>query len=173
MRPLVRFATLRPIRCRLPLSDGGRLFPSGRQAGTCRTSIYATAFTGSSPPAAVRGVQKRSRHVSDKGPCWVPALRGVREPNGFATGSSRLFENLGAFLDPTDFSKLLAAHPLRAFFRISSNSFSGRSLSCLISRLANVFWKRRENLYAALALHFGYYDFCRICGRYRLRRQWP
>jgi hypothetical protein len=82
----------------------------------------------------------------------------VTKPNGFATGTSSLFENLVALLDPTDFSKLLAAHPLRAFFRISSNLFSGRSLSCLISRLANVFWKRRENLYAVLALHFGYFQ---------------
>jgi len=34
MRPLVRFATLRPIRCRLSLRDCGRLFPSGRQSGS-------------------------------------------------------------------------------------------------------------------------------------------
>jgi len=31
-----------------------------------------------------------------------------------------------------------------------------------LTRLTNAFSKKRENLQAALALHFAYYNFCRI-----------
>jgi hypothetical protein len=54
-------------------------------------SVYTTAFLGSSPPTAARGVQKSCRHLSGEqvfrsatGTC-VPVLRGVREPNAFET----------------------------------------------------------------------------------------
>jgi hypothetical protein len=46
MRPLVRSATLRPIRCRLSLSDCGRLFPSGRRSIPHRLAASEWARNG-------------------------------------------------------------------------------------------------------------------------------
>ena len=41
-----------------------------------------------------------------------------------------------------------------------------------LARLTLCFSKKRENLWAALCLHFAYYNFCRVTGRSGSLRRW-
>jgi transposase InsO family protein len=47
-------------------------------------------------------------------------------------------------------------------FIVERQNLTMRMQICRLTRLTNAFSRKWENLWAALCLHFGYYNFCRI-----------